>query len=260
MAFHTRTSAFETPSDTPGPGLTACPDCDLVQREPECANPCVVRCRRCGALIYRAIPHALDTTLALMLAAAVLFAIANIFPVLSLDLQGRHVAATLLDIARAFHDEGMPALGILVFLTLVLLPGFQIAALLYLLLALRFKRVPRAMTVVSRALGTLRRWSMVEVFVLAAVVCMHRLSQIADLEVHAGFWAIGVVMLLFAMADSIFDVRDLWAQFPGRTMNEEAPPPRAPLTSEGTPGRDMNEAAPPPRALPASEGTAGRTM
>jgi len=68
------------------------------------------------------------------------------------------------------------------------------------------------MTAVSRVLAETRRWSMVEVFVLATVVCMHRLEQIADLEVGTGFWAIGAVMLLFAMADSIFDVRDLWAQ------------------------------------------------
>ncbi len=57
----------------------------------------------------------------------------------------------------------------------------------------------------------MRRWSMVEVFVLAAVVCMHRLAQIGRLEVEPGFWAIGAVMLLFAAMDSLFDARDLWA-------------------------------------------------
>jgi paraquat-inducible protein A len=234
MAFQTRISGSDSPTDAPG--LTACPDCDLVQREPECPAPCVVRCRRCGALLHRAIPHALDAALALMLAAAVLFVIGNIFPVMSLDLQGRHVSATLLGIARAFHDEGMPALGILVFLTLVLLPGLQIAATLYLLLPTRLGRVPRGLAAASRLLATMRRWSMVEVFVLAAVVCMHRLSQIADLGVHAGFWAIGAVMLLFAATDSVFDARDLWAS--GRDINEEATPPRAPPT-EGTAGRIM---------------------
>ena len=50
-----------------------------------------MRCRRCGAVLYRAIPRALDATLALTLAAAVLFVIANVFPVMSLELQGRHV-------------------------------------------------------------------------------------------------------------------------------------------------------------------------
>ena len=76
--------------------LTACPECDLVQREPECLEACAVSCRRCGAFLYRAVPHALDSTLALTIAAAIAFAIANILPVLSLDLQGRHIAATLL--------------------------------------------------------------------------------------------------------------------------------------------------------------------
>ena len=208
MAFHS--GSFHT-NESPGPGLTACPDCDLVQREPECAAPCVVRCRRCDALIHRAIPSALDATLALTLAAAMLFIIANVFPVMSLDLQGQHVSATLTGIARAFHNEGMTALGVLVYLTLVLLPGLEIATLLYLLVPFRFGKVPRALTAASRLLVTMRRWSMVEVFVLAAVVCMHRLAQIADLEVQAGFWAIGAMMLLFAMTDSIFDVRDLWA-------------------------------------------------
>jgi len=58
----------------------------------------------------------------------------------------------------------------------------------------------------------MRRWSMVEVFVLAAIVCMHRLRQIADLEIDWGFWALGAVMLLFAATDSIFDARDLWTE------------------------------------------------
>lgn len=206
-ACHTE---FEVQPDTPGPGLTACPDCDLLQREVDCTASCVVRCRRCGALLYRAIPGALDTTLALTLAAAALFAIANVFPVLSLYLQGRQVSATLLEIARALHSDGMTAVGVVVFLTLIVMPGVEIAARLYLLLSLRFGRVPPALAIALRMLDTMRRWSMVEVFVLAAVVCMHRLAQIGSLQIEPGFWAIGAVMLLFAVTDSIFDARDLW--------------------------------------------------
>jgi paraquat-inducible protein A len=231
MAFQARTNTFEPPSDAPGPRLTACPDCDLVQREPECEAACVVRCRRCGALLRHVVPRALDAAAALMLAAAVLFVIANVFPVMSLDLQGRHVSATVLGIARAFHDEGESAVGALVCLTLVLLPGLQIATALHLLLPVRFGRIPRALPAAARLLVAMRRWSMVEVFVLAAVVCMHRLSQIADLEVHAAFWALGAMMLLFAATDSIFDVRDLW------TMSAEAAPPRAGLLARRFPGR-----------------------
>ena len=199
MAFHSSST------------LTACPHCDLLQREPACTAACIVRCSRCGAVLYRSIPGAFDATLALTLAAAALFAVGNACPVVSLELQGQTTAATLLGIARALHAEGMSAVGALVLLTLVAMPALQIAARLYLLLPLKLGRVPPAFARAARALDTMRRWSMVEVFVLAAVVCMHRLAQIGQLEVEPGFWAIGAVMLLFAAMDSLFELRDLWA-------------------------------------------------
>jgi paraquat-inducible protein A len=196
-------------------GLTACPECDLVQREPAGTAACTVRCSRCGAVLYRRVPHGLDVTLALTLAAAVLFAIANLFPVMSLELQGRRVATTLFGITQALEVAGMAGVGILVFLTLLLVPGLQILARLYLLLPLRFGRVPPRMALVARILASARAWSMVEVFALAAVVCIHRLNQIARLELEPAFWAIGGVMLLAAATDSVFDTRALWARTAG---------------------------------------------
>ena len=197
--------------------LTACPECDLVQREPAFAGPGTVSCGRCGAVLYRAVPGAVDRSLALTLAAAVLFFVANVYPLMSLAVQDRRVSATLFDLALAFHDEGMTAVGVIVFTSLVLLPGLEILARLHLLLPLHLSRVPREMALVSRLLAAIRSWSMVEIFVLAGVVCIHRLNQIGQLELEPAFWAMGALMLLFAATNSIFDARALWARVPVRT-------------------------------------------
>ena len=201
--------------------LTACPDCDLVQRKPARVGSCTVSCRRCGALLYRDVLQAVDKTLALTLAAAIAFVIANIYPVMSLELQGRRVPATLLDMVQALDDQGMTSVGILIFMTLILMPALEILARLYLLVPLRFGRVPRSMGLVSQVLVSIKAWSMVEVFVLAAVVTIHRLRQIGWLELEPAFWAICAVMLLFAATDSIFDSRTLWAR-----AAEASPEPR----------------------------------
>jgi len=198
------------------PALTACPECDLVQRAPECVETCNVHCRRCDALLYRFVPHLLDTALALTLGTAVLFVIANIYPVMSLDLQGRHVSATLAGLAQALAAAGMTSVGVLVFVTLLLMPGLEILALLYLLVPLRLGRAPRRMGLVSRCLMSIKEWSMVEVFVLAAVVSIHRLGQIGRLELQPAFWAIAMVMILLAAIDTVFDSRTLWARAAGR--------------------------------------------
>lgn len=201
--------------NTTDPRLTACPECDLVQREPVCPEACTVSCPRCGALLYRSVPRALDMTLALTLATAIAFTIANILPVMSLELQGRQVSPTLFGLVRTLNDAGMAHIGVLVLMTIVLMPGLEILARLYLLVPLHVGRVPKGIALVSQLLGSFKVWSMTEVFVLGAVVSIHRLRQIAELEIEPGFWAIGAVMVLIAMTDSVFDTRALWARAAG---------------------------------------------
>jgi paraquat-inducible protein A len=194
------------------PGLIACPDCDLVQQDPACVTACTVRCRRCSATLYRVSPHGLDNALAFTLAAAILFAIANFVPVMSLELQGHRVEATLTGMGWALAGAGMVGVGALVFLTLCLMPGLEILARLYLLAPLRAGRVPAHMARVSRLLDSMRRWAMVEVFVLGAAVSIQRLDEIAQLELGPAFWAIGAVMLLTTATNSVFDTRSLWSR------------------------------------------------
>jgi paraquat-inducible protein A len=189
--------------------LIACPECDLVQREPRTASG-TVTCRRCGATLARRVPRALDAALSLMLASAVLFVIANAYPVMSLDLQGRRTSDTLFGVSRALAEAGMTSVALLVFVTVVLMPALEIAAMLYMLLPLRLGTVPRSLGPVARLLDAVRPWAMVEVFVLGALVAIGRLHHVADLELHPAFWAIGAVMFLLAVLDSIFDERALW--------------------------------------------------
>jgi len=203
-------------------GLIACPECDLVQREPRIAATGTVTCRRCGATLYRRVPRMLDATLAMMLAAAVLFSIANAYPVMSLDLQGKHTSETLFGMSQALNQAGMTSVAVLVFVTVVLMPALEIAAMLYMVLPLRLGIVPKALGPVSRALSTVRPWGMVEVFVLGALVSIGRLRHLADLELHAAFWAIGAVMFVFAVTDSIFDERALWQRAAAIRESERA--------------------------------------
>src|SRR5438045_8955031 len=68
--------------------LLACPECDLLQIDTAFPRPRKALCARCGAVLYQRHDQGLDRTLALTVGALLLFAIANAFPILSLDLQG----------------------------------------------------------------------------------------------------------------------------------------------------------------------------
>jgi paraquat-inducible protein A len=99
----------------------------LLQREVTLSPGGTARCRRCGAILYRNIRHGLDRTVAFLLAAAVLYLIANINPIVGFEAQGARITTTLLGAVRALLNQDLPAIALLVFVTAVLAPAVEIA-------------------------------------------------------------------------------------------------------------------------------------
>src|SRR5260221_11136164 len=86
--------------------LIGCPDCDLVQRLPELAPGASARCPRCDKELWRHREDSLNRTLALALAALVLYVIANSVPMLGLTVAGHHADTTVFGGAVQLWDDG----------------------------------------------------------------------------------------------------------------------------------------------------------
>lgn len=190
----------------------ACPECDLLQRRPRLAPHQLARCRRCHTVVYRPSDENLDRPLSFTLAAAILFVLANAFPIVSLDLQGQSATATLFGTARALYDQQMPMLAALVFLTTILVPGLQLAAMTYLLLSLRLGHVPRRLPLALRILQAVRPWGMIEVFILGLLVSLVKLAGMAEVVPGIGLWSFAVLLFAIAAAVATFDARAIWAR------------------------------------------------
>lgn len=190
--------------------LIACQECDTLQREVHLQLGGVARCRRCGALLYRRGPDSLDRTLACMLGALLLFVIANVFPIVGLEVQGNRTATTLFGAVRSLYDQDRPLVAALVFLTTLLAPALHLAAMCYMLLPLRLGRVPPALAEVFRLVQALHPWGMVEVFMLGVLVSLVKLAHIATVVPGIALWSFGGLIVLFAAAAAGFDPHDLW--------------------------------------------------
>jgi paraquat-inducible protein A len=190
--------------------LHACHDCDLLQREVSLAPGGTARCPRCGAVLYRRKPNGLDRTLAYSMGAAVLFVIANSFPILGLEAAGHHSSTTLFGTVRQLHDGNMTSVAALVFTTTILMPALEIAALLYLLLPLKLGRVPSGLPAVFRLVQAVRPWGMVEVFMLGTLVALTKLAHLASVVPGIALFSFGALMILVAAAAASFDTHALW--------------------------------------------------
>jgi paraquat-inducible protein A len=209
----TRSSTHSSSDSTPHSAgrLLACPECDLLQREPAPAIALgTADCLRCGATLLRVAPRSLELCTAFSIAATALFCVGNAFPVMRLQLQARENSATLFDMAAALHGAGMSSVAALILATVVVTPALELAALLYILVPLALGRVPAQLGFATRLLQAVKPWAMLEVLMLGVLVSIGRLEKVAYLTLGAAFWSLAAMMLLFALIDSIFEPREAW--------------------------------------------------
>jgi paraquat-inducible protein A len=194
--------------------IIACHECDVLQRAPEGYG--VARCVRCGAVLFKSSAGGLERALAWALTSTSLFLVANSFPIIRLQLGGNSNATTLIGATRTLSQQGMPEIGVLVFLTTVLIPAIQLAAILYLLLPMRWGRVPPGLAEVLRFIDSIKPWGMVEVFMLGVLVSVVKLGAMAQVVPGIALFAFSALIVAMPAMAAAFDPHDLWRRVPVR--------------------------------------------
>ncbi|WP_252181386.1 paraquat-inducible protein A [Azospirillum sp. B4] len=189
--------------------LVACPECDALHERRDLAPGTKARCVRCHAVLYRRSYLDLDHQLALVLAAILTYLIANCFPIVDLQIQGRSNSATLIGSVLSLWREGREIVAVLVFATTQLFPLVDMGALLALLLMIRRGRPAPAFAPLLRFLQALRPWGMIEVFMLGIVVALVKLSNMSTVVPGIALWAFGLLTVLLAIILSM-DLHTLW--------------------------------------------------
>lgn len=163
-------------------------------------------------LLYRPHEDNIDRPLAFTLAAAILFLLANAFPIVGLEVQGQGSTATLFGTAQALYGQNMKMLAALVFFTTIVVPAVQLSAMTSVLVPLRLGKVPDWIPVALRTLQAVRPWGMVEVFILGMLVSLVKLGGMATVVPGAGMWSFGGLLLMISAAVASFDARSIWAK------------------------------------------------
>lgn len=190
----------------------ACPECDLVHAVAEIKEGEQGRCIRCGALLFVRHRNSLDRALAFALTGFLFFILANMFPLLTFELDGRSQSNRLIDGALAFLSEGYWELGIVVFVSSVLAPVLVLVVLISLLLPLRLNRLPLNPQLQIRLLMYIRPWAMSEIFILGIIVAFVKLSDFAEVSVGLSLIAFVLMVVATVLAYLTLDEEALWSR------------------------------------------------
>ncbi|MFP1677685.1 paraquat-inducible protein A [Alloalcanivorax sp. C16-2] len=203
------------PSTDPHATLLPCPQCDLVLSVTDPAPGEWVRCPRCRHPLARHTVHD-QTSPALAVTALILLAVALAFPYIRFEKNGVGDQMGLLDAATqlaAFHH---PALAVVVFATIVVLPACFLGALLWVHASLRRRAGPLPGTAaLVRALPRWQPWMMADVFAIAALVSLIKIVGMAEVSLEPGFWAFtGFALALLITVQRLHPLA-LWARLAG---------------------------------------------
>ncbi len=190
--------------------LTVCPHCDLLQRLPDLPPGGSARCPRCNKELWRRRDDSLNRTLAFSLAAAVLYIIANVVPMLGLTIVGRAASTTVLGGVETLWQDGQEIVAVLVMITVIIAPALQIGLMLAIVLGAWRTSAPRWVGTLMRHHPTTRTWSMIEVMMLGVLIALVKIADYATVIPGVALFILGALVFVLAAMQASFDPREVW--------------------------------------------------
>lgn len=202
--------ATETQTQETADTLIACLDCDQLYRKPRLHAGEKALCPRCGAVIYERKRGGLDLTLALALTSLCLFVLANLYPLLRMNIAGRMQEGSLMTGIKEMYAQGYWEISTLVFIVTILAPLGKILCLFYVLGPIKLHRQLPGAARVFRIMETLSPWAMTEVFMLGILVAVVKLADLASIQPGIALYSFAALMLFVAAADASLDTYGIW--------------------------------------------------
>ncbi|HEX2566232.1 MAG TPA: paraquat-inducible protein A [Burkholderiales bacterium] len=197
--------------------VLACGTCGQVQEAPAPRPGTLVECCRCGAVITQFKRGSPSVTAALSLAALILYVPANIYPILRMTQYGVESQSTVWDGVVLLAQSNQWFVAIVVFLASIVIPLLKLAGLFFLTITARLetRRWLRFRTRLYKFIDVIGPWAMLDVFLLAVLVALVKLGQVATVLPGPGLIAFTCVVVLTIFASASFDPHLIWRRTEG---------------------------------------------
>ncbi len=191
-------------------GLVSCEACKLVSRPASATEPGF--CRRCGEQLEWRRHASIETTWALVIAAAICYIPANALPVLNTTTLGSSEPDTIMGGVVFLYTSGSWPLALVVLVASVMIPLGKIVALVYLLISVQRGSIKNGheRTRLYRMVEFIGRWSMLDVFVDTFTVALVQLQPLMSVQPGPGVLFFAAVVVLTMLAAESFDPRLIW--------------------------------------------------
>lgn len=212
--------------------LRECPDCGQMHSVPlVLPRRGLAQCLRCGGVLRRMRPNPLTRTLALAIAGLMLLIAALLTPMLTMSFYGLERQAAVLTGAHVLEARGPWALGVVIFLTVGVMPATKLGSLILVLGGLRLPRPPPGLRLVFRLYERIVPWAMIEVFLIGVMVAYSQASSYGRVDAGVALYLIGALVLVMVATDATLDAEAVWQAL--ARAHAPTPAPARALSGDG---------------------------
>ncbi|QJI27287.1 paraquat-inducible protein A [Pseudomonas sp. ADAK18] len=206
-------------SDLPLEDLVACHECDLLMRKPTLARGEKAQCPRCGYELYAHRHNVVERSLALVLAALLLYVPANFLPIMELNLLGQSSQDTVWSGVVGLFDTGMEGVAAVVFLCSMGIPLLKLLCQLVVLLSIRWNIGRSYGLLLYRIYHHLRDWGMLEVYLMGVLVAIVKLSDMASINVGLGLACFISLLMVQVLLEVVMSPHQIWEALSGEDVH-----------------------------------------
>jgi len=187
-----------------------CHQCHTLHEEVPIKDGTKALCTVCGNILYRYDSRLIDYGLAWSITGLIFFVLANIFPIVNIELLGHEQFITIPKTFVTLFENGFYVVGLLCLFLIFLFPLmiFTINSIIFLLLKL--KKAPDFTKELLILLSHIKPWSMSDIFLISVLVALVKLIGYAQIHMGTAFWALVVFVLIDLYITKRIHLSEIW--------------------------------------------------
>ena len=198
-----------------------CQQCYTLHEEVAIQDGTKACCSECGAILYRYDSKLIAHGLALSITGIIFFILANLFPLVQVEILGHEQFITIPKTIFSMFESGFYIVGLICAFLIFIFPLmiFTINMLLFTLLKMkRGKKLSKELLIL---LSHITPWSMTDIFLISILVALVKLIGYAQIHMGIAFWTLMIFVLIDLYIVKRIHLSEIWMLRKRILLNED---------------------------------------
>ncbi len=187
-----------------------CHKCFTLNEEIPIKDGSKACCSECGAVLYRYNSKLIDHSLALSLTGFIFFVLANLFPLIQIDIFGSEQFITIPKTIVSLFENGFYIVGLVCAFLIFVFPLMIFIINILLFTLLKMKRGEKLTKELLILLSHVTPWSMADIFFISLLVALVKLIAFGQIHIGISFWALMIFVLIDIYITKSLHLSDIW--------------------------------------------------